>query len=181
MLTQEQIDEQQAFERGQIRGGLDKLRKNTDKLEEKIYASATVYGSACVTGIMPDLIAYIDEKKEKYKSSAGRDMDIIVRYIVPVMTEVQALLTCKVVFDHVFAPRQKQQAITTTALAVGAACEAECQMNYYEQEAPALLATLKRNYWHQAKGTEYKRKSIQTLMHKPVSYTHLTLPTIYSV
>ena len=166
MLTQEQIDEQQAFERGQIRGGLDKLRKNTDKLEEKIYASATVYGSACVTGIMPDLIAYIDEKKEKYKSSAGRDMDIIIRYIVPVMTEVQALLTCKVVFDHVFAPRQKQQAITTTALAVGAACEAECQMNYYEQEAPALLATLKRNYWHQAKGTEYKRKSIQTLMHK---------------
>ena len=33
MLTQKQIDEQQTFEREQIRGGLDKLRKNTDKLE----------------------------------------------------------------------------------------------------------------------------------------------------
>ena len=51
-------------------------------------------------------------------------------------------------------------------MAIGTALEAEAQMEYYEQEAPALLATLKKNYWHQAKGTEYKRKCIQTLMHK---------------
>ena len=38
-------------------------------------------------------------------------------------------------------------------------------MRYYETEAPALLATLKKNYWHQARGTEYKRKCIQTTMH----------------
>ena len=38
MLTQQQIDEQQAFERRQIQGGLDKLHKNTDKLEEQTYA-----------------------------------------------------------------------------------------------------------------------------------------------
>ena len=166
MLTQQQIDEQQAFERRQIQGGLDKLHKNTDKLEEQTYASATVYGSSCVTGIMPDLIVYIDEKKEKYKTCAGRDAIVVAKYIIPVQTEIQALLTCKVVFDHVFAPRQNKQAITATALAVGSACEAECQMTYYEREAPALLATLKKNYWHQAKGTEYKRKCIQTLMHK---------------
>ena len=166
MLTQQQIDEQQAFERRQIQGGLDKLHKNTDKLEEQTYASATVYGSSCVTGIMPDLIVYIDEKKEKYKTCAGRDAIVVAKYIIPVQTEIQALLTCKVVFDHVFAPRQNKQAITATALAVGSACEAECQMSYYEREAPALLATLKKNYWHQAKGTEYKRKCIQTLMHK---------------
>ena len=51
-------------------------------------------------------------------------------------------------------------------MAIGTALEAEAQMEYYEKEAPALLATLKKNYWHQAKGTEYKRKCIQTLMHK---------------
>ena len=166
MLTQEQIDKQEAFERKQIRGGIDKLHSNTTKLEEKTYASATVYGSSCMNSILPDLIAYIDEKKKKYSRFAGKDAVVIHNHIVPFDSEIQALLTCKVVFDHVFAPRQKKQALTNTALAVGQALEADCQMSYYEQEAPALLATLKKNYWHQAKGTEYKRKCIQTLMHK---------------
>ena len=197
MLTEKQIEDQQTFERLQIKGGLEKLRSNTKKLEEQIYASASVYGSSCVNGILPDLIAYIDEKKKKYTRFAGKDAVVVNRYIVPVDSEIQALLTCKVMFDHVFAPNDKKRTITNTALAVGSAIEAECQMNYYEQEAPALLVTLKKNYWHQAKGTEYKRKCIQTLMHKStitpwiawdktskikigtwsVSYTHLTLPT----
>ena len=50
--------------------------------------------------------------------------------------------------------------------AIGTAIEAECQMQYYEQVAPALFLVLKENYWHQAKGTEYKRKSMQTIMNK---------------
>ena len=66
MLTEQQIQDQQNYERKQIQGGLHKLRANTTKLEEKTYASATVYGSACVSSILPDLIAFIDSKKEKY-------------------------------------------------------------------------------------------------------------------
>ena len=166
MLTEKQIEDQLTFERLQIKGGLEKIRSNTKKLEEQIYASASVYGSSCVNGILPDLIAYIDEKKKYYTRFAGKDAVVVNRYIVPVDSEIQALLTCKVMFDHVFAPNDKKRTITNTALAVGSAIEAECQMNYYEQEAPALLVTLKKNYWHQAKGTEYKRKCIQTLMHK---------------
>ena len=166
MLTQKQIEQQEAFERKQIRGGIDKLNSDTTKLEEKTYASATVYGSSCMNSILPDLIAYIDEKKKKYSRFAGKDAVVVHNHIVPFDSEIQALLTCKVVFDHVFAPRQTKQALTNTALAVGQALEGDCQMLYYEQKAPALLATLKKNYWHQSKGTEYKRKCIQTLMHK---------------
>ena len=44
MLTEKQIEDQQSFERKQIQGGLHKLRSNTQKLEEKTYASDTVYG-----------------------------------------------------------------------------------------------------------------------------------------
>ena len=166
MLTEKQIDDQQEFERKQINGGLHKLRSNTEKLEEKTYASATVYGSACVNSIMPDLIAFIDSKKERYKTIGAKDNVLLHKHVFPANTAVQALLICKVVFDHVFSPREKQHFITNIALAIGAALEAEAQMEYYEQEAPALLTTLKKNYWHQAKGTEYKRKCIQTLMHK---------------
>ncbi len=166
MLTEKQIDDQQEYERKQISGGLHKLRSNTEKLEEKTYASATVYGSACVNSILPDLIAFIDSKKERYKTIGAKDNVLLHKHVFPADTSIQALLTCKVVFDHVFSPRQKQHYITTIAMAIGTALEAEAQMEYYEQEAPALLATLKKNYWHQAKGTEYKRKCIQTLMHK---------------
>ena len=35
MLTEQQIQDQQNYERKQIQGGLDKLRANTTKLEEK--------------------------------------------------------------------------------------------------------------------------------------------------
>ena len=81
MLTEQQIQDQQNYERKQIQGGLHKLRTNTTKLEEKTYASATVYGSACVSSILPDLIAFIDSKKEKIsfqlKSKALVAQDIL--------------------------------------------------------------------------------------------------------
>ena len=71
MLTEQQIEDQQEFERKQIQGGKARLQSNTTKLEEKTYASATVYGSSSISSILPDLIAFIDSKKEKYKSFAG--------------------------------------------------------------------------------------------------------------
>ena len=166
MLTEKQIEDQQEFERKQISGGLHKLKSNTQKLEEKTYASATVYGSASISSIMPDLIAYIDSKKDKFLIKAGKDHALFHKHILPCESSIQALLTCKVAFDHVFSPQYKKHTVTVIATAIGSAIEAEAQMEYYEKQAPALLATLKKNYWHQAKGTEYKRKCIQTLMHK---------------
>ena len=166
MLTEQQIEDQKEFERKQISGGLDRLHSNTKKLEEKTYASATVYGSACMSSILPDLIAFIETKKEKYKNIAGKNIAVFHNHILPNDSAIQAMLACKVVFDHVFSPSSKKHTLTAIAKAVGSALEGEAQMEYYEKEAPALLATLKKNYWHQARGTEYKRKCIQTLMHK---------------
>jgi DNA-directed RNA polymerase len=166
MLTEQQIEDQKEFERKQISGGLDRLHSNTKKLEEKTYASATVYGSACMSSILPDLISFIESKKEKYKNIAGKNVVVFHNHILPNDSAIQAMLACKVVFDHVFSPTSKKHNLTAIARAVGAALEGEAQMEYYEKEAPALLATLKKNYWHQARGTEYKRKCIQTLMHK---------------
>ena len=88
MLTEQQIQDQQNYERKQIQGGLDKLRANTTKLEEKTYASTTVYGSACVSSILPDLIAFIDSKKEKYlRFNAAKDKHIFHTHILPSVTE----------------------------------------------------------------------------------------------
>ena len=167
MLTEKQIDDQQEFERKCISGGLEKLRTNTTKLEDKTYASATVYGSAFVNSILPDLIAYIDEKKLRALKQGGSAFGVYFhKHLLPVDSDLQALLTCKVTFDHVFSSVEKRRYLTTMVIAIGAAIEGECQMRYYEKECPALLATLKKNYWHEAKGTESKRVCVQTLMHK---------------
>ena len=166
MLTEKQIDDQQEFERKQISGGLDKLMSNTKKLEDKTYGSATVYGSACMSSILPDLIAYIDDKKERYKIIGAKDNVLLHKHVLPTESPVQALIATKIVFDMVFSPISKKHRLTPIVEAIGKALEAEAQMEYYENEAKGLFITLKKNYWHQARGTESKRKCIQTTMHK---------------
>ena len=166
MPTPIDVERQIAFERKQVRGGLAKLRKNTKDLEDKTYASATVYGSVAISSILLELISYINKKKDKYRNLNGVDIALHSKYTFPIDSEVQALITSKVVFDHVFSPRTVKHNVMTIALAVGHAIEGEAQLAYYEKTGPELFETLKRNYWHEAKGTAYKRKCIQTLMHK---------------
>ena len=49
MPTPAQIDEQIAHEREAIRCGIDKLYKDTQKLSEREYASASVYGVSSIS------------------------------------------------------------------------------------------------------------------------------------
>ena len=58
-----EIEQQETLEREQIRGGLDKLRKDTLKKEKSEYASATVYGSASISSLLPNFIKYLNDRK----------------------------------------------------------------------------------------------------------------------
>ena len=51
-----EMQQQETLERNQIRGGLEKLRKDTLNLEQRYYASATVYGSASIATLLPTLV-----------------------------------------------------------------------------------------------------------------------------
>ena len=61
MPTPAQIEEQVAFERQQISQGLKKLRDNTRQLEEKEYASASIYGAASIDTLLPLVIDRIQD------------------------------------------------------------------------------------------------------------------------
>ena len=67
MPTPDQLNEQYELERRQIKGGLDKLRKDTQTLEQKEYASATVYGRCSIDQLLPVIIKGIDLKYEERK------------------------------------------------------------------------------------------------------------------
>ena len=169
MPTTADLEKQERFERRQIKGGLERIQHNTKKLLEKDYASATVFGSASIETLLPYLIEFIDEKKKARKKvsvgGAGHLMQLLP-YIFDIDTESQAAITAKLTFDKIFSPRKENSKVVNVVQAIGSALEAESQMRYYETSAPGLFETLKANYWHQAKGTEYKRKSMQTLMSK---------------
>ena len=53
MATPAEIDAQVTLEREQIRQGLKRLHKNTRDLENKSYASASVYGVASIDILLP--------------------------------------------------------------------------------------------------------------------------------
>ena len=167
MPTPAQISEQVELEREQIRQGLKQLRDNTQKLEEKDYASASVYGVASIQTLIPLVTARIlhttDRLHTRQNGVAFRE---IRHYLADVEPEVAAAIASKVTFDKVFSVTPSASKVQNVADAIGTALENECMMRHYERTVPGLLQTLKDNYWHKSIGTHQKVKVISTLMNR---------------
>ena len=167
MATRDQIAEQVELERDQIRLGLQRLRENTKKLEEKDYASASVYGVASIDSLLPLVVARIEETNNRIRERKnGRAFAEIKRYLADVEPLAAAAISLKLTFDKVFSFKEGSNHMVEVCRAIGRAVEDECQMRFYEQEAPGLLNILKKNYWHKSSGTQQKVTIIRTLMNR---------------
>lgn len=167
MATPAQIEAQVNLEREQIRQGLKRLRDNTRKLEEKSYASATVYGVASIDALLPKLVERIEETNHRiHQRKNGVAFKEIAKYLADVEPLAAGAIALKLTFDKVFSFKDGSDQVLAVCDAIGQAVEAECQMRHYEREAPGLLATLKKNYWHQSCGTHQKIVVIRTLMNR---------------
>ena len=165
MPTPAQIDEQIALEREQIRQGLKDLRDNTYKLEEKSYASASVYGVVSIEQLLPDIVNRITGTANRVRQgSAGVAFAEIIRFLQDLEAEAAAAIALKVTFDKVFSIKPGQSTITNITDAIGTAVENECMMRHYERNVPGLLNVLKENYFHRSIGTTQKVTVIKTLM-----------------
>jgi len=167
MPTPAQIDEQVSLERDQIRQGLKRLRDNTRKLEDKDYASASVYGVASIDALLPVLVKRIEDTNNRIREGkTGRSFLEIRKYLADVEPLAAAAIACKLTFDKVFSFKEDSNKLQSVCLAIGRAVEDECQMRHYEASAPGLLNTLKKNYWHRSIGTQQKITVIRTLMNR---------------
>jgi len=167
MPTPAQISEQVELEREQIRQGLKQLRDNTRNLEEKDYASASVYGVASIQTLIPLVVNRILSTTNRInEGKIGVAFREIRHYLADVEPEVAAAIASKVTFDKVFSPTPSQSKVQNVADAIGSALENECMMRHYERTVPGLLQTLKDNYWHKSIGTHQKVKVISTLMNR---------------
>jgi DNA-directed RNA polymerase len=167
MPTPAQIDEQIKLERDQIAQGLKRLHKNTKQLEEKSYGSATIYGITSIDELLPKVRDQIKETTNRlHKGQAGKSFKEIHQYLADLEPLAAAAIACKLTFDKVFSIKEGSNQLVTVSEAIGQAIESECQMRHYESKAPALLHTLKENYWHRSCGTHQKVVIIQTLMNR---------------
>ena len=167
MATPAQIDEQIELERDQIRQGLQQLRSNTRKLEEKSYASATLYGISSIDTLLPLVVSRIEETAHRIKTRRnGRSFKEIQLFLSDLEPLAAAAIACKISFDKVFSCKKGENALVNICESIGKGIEDECQMRHYEQNAPGLLKVLKDNYWHRAIGTQQKIKVISTLMNR---------------
>ena len=165
MPTPAEIDSQIALEREQISQGLKDLRDNTHKLEEKSYASASIYGVVSIEQLLPDIVNRITGTANRVRQgSAGVAFAEIIRYLRDLEAEAAAAISLKVTFDKVFSIKPGQSTITNITDAIGTAVENECMMRHYERSVPGLLNVLKENYFHRSIGTTQKVTVIKTLM-----------------
>ena len=155
------------LEREQIAQGLKQLRDNTSKLEDKDYASASVYGVASIEQLIPLVVARIEATNSRIKEGkTGASFKEIQRYLMDIEPEAAAAIACKVVFDKVFSPKPKSSLVQNVTDSIGQAIENECMMRYYERNVPGLLHVIKENYFHRSIGTDQKVKVVTTLMNR---------------
>ena len=168
MATPSEIEEQVQFERDAIASGLKKLRDQTAKLEQQAYASATVYGNVSIDTMLPLVTARIEETSDDRlrRRQAGQYYAHIDKYLKDVEPLAVAAITCKVLFDRAFSYDDKASYLVNVAGSIGQALENECQMRHYEREAPGLLHTIKKNYWHRSAGTQQRLVVVRTLFNR---------------
>ena len=167
MPTKFEIDEQIALEREQIRQGLQQLHSNTSKIEDRSYASSSVYGVASIDKLLPNVADGIKSTRLRLRQgSAGVNFKEINQFLGDLEAEVASAIACKVTFDKVFSTKPKANLVSSVTDAIGQAIENECMMRFYEANVPGLLHTLKENYWHKSIGTHQKVVVIRTLMNR---------------
>ena len=155
------------LEREQIRQGLKQLHDNQRKLEDKEYASASVYGVASIEQLLPLVVGRIQATNDRIRErKTGRAFKEIIHYLADIEAEAAAAIACKVTFDKVFSNKPKANQVQSVTEAIGQAVENECMMRHYERKVPGLLHTLKENYFHRSIGTHQKVKVITTLMNR---------------
>ena len=149
MATPHQIEKQVQLERDQISLGIKRLHKTTKDLEDKSYASATIYGISSIDVLLPLVMKKIDDTTyDRLTRGTGHQFQLIKDYVSKLESFAAAAISCKILFDKVFSYKLDSNTIVNVSEAIGQAIENECQIRYYENTAPGLINVLKLSLIH---------------------------------
>ncbi len=165
--TPSEIQRQVELETKQVELGINKLRKQTRKLEEQSYASASVYGNSIVDELMPRLVQHLTETEHRIKTRRNGAMyKEIAMFLDCISKEEACLVALKVFIDKVFSRKKKDNVVAAVLDSIGTAIEHECQIQYYKNEKPQLFKSIVDRYWHDSMGTNQKLVTTRTLWNR---------------
>ena len=157
METHTNLHRQFLLEQEAISCGRQRLHDSMKKLEEKSYASASVYGVSSIKEALPYLITKVEDTKFKLKTGqAGKFYKDIALYLDDLEPLAIATIMLKVTFDRVFSTQRGANLVTPMLVALGSALESECKFRWYKKEHPALMHYISSKYFHNACGTKQK-------------------------
>lgn len=100
------------------------------------------------------------------KGKNGQHFKELHTYLSGIEPEAAALIALKLLFDNAFSHIEKCKKVVHISSEIGSGIEAECQIRFYEQNHPELLQSIKRNYWHNAAGTEQRLRVTKLMMNR---------------
>ena len=167
MTTAPLIEQELALERLAVLTGHEKTEHDTRRMEERSYASATVYGGASISAALPEVAKVIKDTLNRiHAGKNGVDFATIHQYLEGIEPEAAAAIALKLTFDRVFSHKPGANEIANVITAIGLALEQEAQMRWYEAQDPELLDRIRLKYWHTACGTRQKVTVARTLMNR---------------
>jgi DNA-directed RNA polymerase len=157
MATPSEINKQFQLEQEAISCGKERLHDSLKRLEEKSYASASVYGVASISAALPAVIKGIEASLSKLrKGNAGQYYKPIAEHINSLEPLAIATIALKITFDNVFSMKRDADLLTNVIVSIGSALEAECKFRWYGVTAPELFKYVKDKYFHESCGTQQK-------------------------
>ena len=167
MPTPKEIERQVKLESESVQLGLKKLYKQTKKLEDQNYASASVYGNSIIDDVMPHLVKHLEDTQHRMKAGKNGVMYAeIATFLDHLSKEESSLIALKVFIDHVFSSKATNRTVTAVCAGIGMAIEHECQMRYYKNEFPGLFQSIVKHHWHSSMGTQQKLVTTRTLINR---------------
>jgi DNA-directed RNA polymerase len=167
MTTPALIEEQLAFEVRAKSCGHERLITDTEKLEARSYASASVYGAPSIKAALPEVAKVIAATLQRiHTGHNGVDFATIHQYIEEIEPEAAAAIALKLTFDKVFSHKAGANEIANVITAIGQALEQEAQLRWYQAQDPELLDRIRRKYWHGSCGSRQKVTIARTLMNR---------------
>ncbi|MAA92290.1 MAG: T7 RNA polymerase [Gammaproteobacteria bacterium] len=167
MPTPAEIERQVQLETKQVELGVHKLHKQTRKLEEQAYASASIYGNSIVSDLLPALVEHLEQTEHRIKTRNNGPMYAEIKTFLECIEKEEAcLIALKVFIDKVFSRKKNENTVVNVSQCIGQAIECECQMRFYEKTYPMLLKSIVDKYWHDAMGTHQKTVTTRTLWNR---------------
>ena len=161
------IERQVKLEEENVAYGLKKLRKQTQKLEDQNYASASVYGNSFVSELMPRLVEHLANTEHRIKTRRNGAMYKEISFLLEQLSKEEAsLIALKVFIDNVFSSDDDRQLVANLYSVIGSSIEAECKIRYFKEHNGGLFNYIQKKHWHPSMGTKQKVVTTQTLINR---------------